>query len=317
MKIERYAAIDIGSNAVRVLISNVVVSPGTPPKYMKSSLVRVPIRLGQDSFTVGEISPRNIKRMVKAMKAFKLIMKVNNVKKYMACATSALREANNASEVIQEVKKKTGIEIQVIDGKREAEIISTTNIFESINKNRTFLFIDVGGGSGSFCYIPKGVKCPMELSTYFRINQAHWSCATSLVGQTIDLNRFKQQEKNVEEARKKKRKRISKETPGGQNKSGSNNNRKSGQKQRNRPAAVVKVEPTEEEVQKQIRETLEKLQGKTNKSKGAKYRRDKRVQHRQKTEEELAQQEAESKVLKVTEFITVGEIATLMEVGGT
>ena len=136
-------------------------------------------------------------------------------------------------------------------------------------------------------------------------------------GQTIDLNRFKQQEKNVEEARKKKRKRISKETPGGQNKSGSNNNRKLGQKQRNRLAAEAKVEPTEEEVQKQIRETLEKLQGKTNKSKGAKYRRDKRVQHRQKTEEELAQQEAESKVLKVTEFITVGEIATLMEVGGT
>ena len=137
-------------------------------------------------------------------------------------------------------------------------------------------------------------------------------------GQTIDLNRFRQQEKSVEEARKKKRKRISKETPGGQNRGGgANNNRKPGQKQRNRPAAVAKVEPTEEEVQKQIRETLEKLQGKTNKSKGAKYRRDKRVQHRQKTEEELAQQEAESKVLKVTEFITVGEIATLMEVGGT
>lgn len=136
-------------------------------------------------------------------------------------------------------------------------------------------------------------------------------------GQTIDLNRFKQQEKSVEEARKKKRKRISKETPGGQNRGGANNNRKPGQKQRNRPAVEAKVEPTEEEVQKQIRETLEKLQGKTNKSKGAKYRRDKRVQHRQKTEEELAQQEAESKVLKVTEFITVGEIATLMEVGGT
>ena len=136
-------------------------------------------------------------------------------------------------------------------------------------------------------------------------------------GQTIDLNRFKQQEKNVEEARKKKRKRISKETPGGQNRGGANNNRKPGQKPRNRPTAVAKVEPTEEEVQKQIRETLEKLQGKTNKSKGAKYRRDKRVQHRQKTEEELAQQAAESKVLKVTEFITVGEIATLMEVGGT
>lgn len=158
MKIESYAAIDIGSNAIRVLISNVVITAGNPPKYMKSSLVRVPIRLGQDSFTVGEISPRNIKRMVKAMKAFKLIMKVNNVKKYMACATSALREANNASEVIKEVKKKTGIEIQVIDGKREAEIIATTNIFESINKNRTFLFIDVGGGSTEFSVLIKGKR---------------------------------------------------------------------------------------------------------------------------------------------------------------
>jgi len=158
MKIERYAAIDIGSNAVRVLISNVVVTADAPPKYMKSSLVRVPIRLGQDSFTVGEISPHNIKRMVKAMKAFKLIMKVNNVKKYMACATSALREANNSSELIAEVKKKTGIDIQVIDGKREAEIIATTNIFESINKNRTFLFIDVGGGSTEFSVLVKGER---------------------------------------------------------------------------------------------------------------------------------------------------------------
>ena len=134
-------------------------------------------------------------------------------------------------------------------------------------------------------------------------------------GQTIDLKRFKEQEKNVEEARKKRRKRISKDA-GSAGRTG-DQTRKPNQKQRNRPAAVAKVEPTEEEVQKQIRETLEKLQGKSNKSKGAKYRRDKRVQHRQKTEDELAQQEAESKVLKVTEFITVGEIATLMEIGGT
>ena len=158
MKIERYAAIDIGSNAVRVLISNVVTKATAPPKYMKSSLVRVPIRLGQDSFTVGEISEANIKRMVKAMKAFKLIMKVNKVKRYMACATSALREANNAEEVIQTIKKKAGIEIQIIDGKREAEIIATTNIFESINKNRTFLFIDVGGGSTEFSVLVKGKR---------------------------------------------------------------------------------------------------------------------------------------------------------------
>lgn len=158
MKIEQYAAIDIGSNAVRILISNVISSKKEPPKFMKSSIVRVPIRLGEDSFTVGEISEKNKKRVVKAMKAFKHIMKISNVKAYMACATSALREANNADEVVQLVKKNTGIHIQIIDGKREAEIISTTNIFESINKNKTFLFIDVGGGSTEFSILVKGER---------------------------------------------------------------------------------------------------------------------------------------------------------------
>ena len=130
--------------------------------------------------------------------------------------------------------------------------------------------------------------------------------------------------KSVEDARKKKRKRISKDPAPAPKKPGTasiSSRRGNGGQNRsgrpNRPAAVPKVEPTEEEVQKQIRETLEKLQGKSNKSKGAKYRRDKRVQHRQKTEEELAQLEADSKIIKVTEFITVGEVATLMEVSGT
>lgn len=158
MKIERYAAIDIGSNAVRVLISNVISDKKSPPKFMKSSMVRVPIRLGEDAFTVGEISNKNKKRMVKAMKAFKHIMKINNVQSYMACATSALRESNNAQEVVQDVKKKTGIDIQIIDGKKEAEIIATTDIFKSINKNRTFLFIDVGGGSTEFSILFKGER---------------------------------------------------------------------------------------------------------------------------------------------------------------
>lgn len=158
MKIERYAAIDIGSNAVRVLISNVVTTENHPPKFMKSSMVRVPIRLGEDSFTVGEISKRNEKRMIKAMKAFKHIMRINNVKSYMACATSALREANNGEEIVANIKSKTGINIQVIDGKREAEIIAATNIFKSINKNRTFLYIDVGGGSTEFSVLVKGER---------------------------------------------------------------------------------------------------------------------------------------------------------------
>lgn len=158
MRIERYAAIDIGSNAVRLLISNVVSAQGHPPKFMKSSMVRVPIRLGEDSFTVGEITKRNEKRMIKAMKAFKYIMRINNVKDYMACATSALREANNGEEIARNIQSKTGIDIQVIDGKREAEIIATTNIFERINKNRTFLYIDVGGGSTEFSVLVNGER---------------------------------------------------------------------------------------------------------------------------------------------------------------
>jgi len=132
-------------------------------------------------------------------------------------------------------------------------------------------------------------------------------------GQTINLDAVNSKEKTVEEARKRKRKRISKDTKPDAKKGGAAARTKGG----NRQPQVAKVEPSEEEVQKQIRETLEKLQGKSSKSKGAKYRRDKRDQHRQKSEDELAQIEAESKIIRVTEFITVGEIATLMEVGTT
>lgn len=128
-------------------------------------------------------------------------------------------------------------------------------------------------------------------------------------GQTINLDEVNKKEKTVEEARKRKRKRISKDVKP-PNKT-SNNSRKP-----NTPL-IKKEEPSDEEVQKQIRETLEKLQGKSGKSKGAKYRRDKRSQHRQKTEEEMAQMEAESKVIRVTEFITVGEVATMMNVSST
>ena len=130
-------------------------------------------------------------------------------------------------------------------------------------------------------------------------------------GQTINLEEVNKKEKTVEDARKRKRKRISKDIKP------SNNNLKGSNKPKNRIVPIKKEEPTEEEVQKQIRETLEKLQGKTTKSKGAKYRRDKRSQHRQKSEEEMAQVEAESKVLKVTEFITVGEVATMMNISST
>tara|TARA_B100001939_G_C16913819_1_gene605918 strand:+ start:234 stop:1133 length:900 start_codon:yes stop_codon:yes gene_type:complete len=158
MKIEKFAAIDIGSNAIRLLITNVIIKKGFPIKFLKSSIVRVPIRLGQESFTIGEISSKNIVKIVKTIKAFKHIIKVNEVKSFLAFATSALREANNSKEVIQQVKRKTKLKIEIIDGRKEAKVISLNNIFEVINKNRTFIYVDVGGGSTEFSIIVNGKR---------------------------------------------------------------------------------------------------------------------------------------------------------------
>jgi len=141
-------------------------------------------------------------------------------------------------------------------------------------------------------------------------------------GVVINLDEVNKKEKTVEDARKRKRKRITKDVKPSSNTSNNRNNNNNGNRNNRRGAGprqepIKKEEPTEAEVQKQIRETLEKLQGKSNKSKGAKYRRDKRVQHRQKSDEEIAQIQAESKLIKVTEFITVGEVATMMEITST
>ncbi len=157
MKIKKFAAIDIGSNAMRVLISNVIETK-EGVHFQKNALVRAPIRLGEDSFTLGEISKKSLKRMINAMKAFKLLMKVHGVSQYQAYATSALREANNSSDVVEQVKKKSGIKIQIIDGRKEAEIISNSKISDFLNTQKTFLFVDVGGGSTEFTFINEGKR---------------------------------------------------------------------------------------------------------------------------------------------------------------
>ena len=150
MNIKKYAAIDIGSNAMRLLIANIVENEGKETQFTKNALIRVPIRLGQDSFTVGTISDENIDRMVDAMKAFKLLMKVHKVDKYMACATSALREAYNGNEVVDIVKKKADLKIEIIDGKKEAAIIASTELHYLLKTDQTYLYVDVGGGSTEF-----------------------------------------------------------------------------------------------------------------------------------------------------------------------
>ncbi|SEB81288.1 exopolyphosphatase / guanosine-5'-triphosphate,3'-diphosphate pyrophosphatase [Tenacibaculum sp. MAR_2009_124] len=156
MKITKYGAIDIGSNAVRLLVANIIESEDAEPQFKKSSLVRVPIRLGADAFVSGQISDGNIDRMIDAMNAFKLIMKVHGVSKYKACATSAMREASNGKEVVDKILKETEIDIDIIDGKKEAAIISSTDLSSLIKSDSTYLYVDVGGGSTEFTLFSKG-----------------------------------------------------------------------------------------------------------------------------------------------------------------
>ncbi|AZQ57696.1 exopolyphosphatase [Maribacter sp. MJ134] len=166
MKVKKFAAIDIGSNAIRLLTHNVIEEQGKKTQFRKSALIRVPVRLGEDSFTVGEISEHNVARMVKTMLAFKLLMDVAGVQNYRACATSAMREANNGNEVINLIAEKSGIQIEVIDGKQEAAIIASTDLKEIIKEDQSYLYIDVGGGSTEFTLFTKG---KIKLSKSFKL----------------------------------------------------------------------------------------------------------------------------------------------------
>jgi exopolyphosphatase/guanosine-5'-triphosphate,3'-diphosphate pyrophosphatase len=156
LEIKKYGAIDIGSNAIRLLISNVIVSEDKEPQFKKSSLVRVPIRLGADAFVSGIISEQNTNRMIDAIEAFKLLMKVHGVKTYKACATSAMREASNGKEVVEKIHRKTGVQIDIIGGKEEAKIISSTDLNQLIEGNNSYLYVDVGGGSTEITLFSKG-----------------------------------------------------------------------------------------------------------------------------------------------------------------
>jgi exopolyphosphatase/guanosine-5'-triphosphate,3'-diphosphate pyrophosphatase len=156
LSIKKYAAIDIGSNAVRLLIANIIEEKGKEPRFKKSSLVRVPIRLGADVFLEQQISDFNKERMLDTMQAFKLLMKTHKVVKYKACATSAMREAENGKEISELIYKKTKIRIDIIEGEEEAAIIAATDLQSYIDKNKTYLYVDVGGGSTEFTVISNG-----------------------------------------------------------------------------------------------------------------------------------------------------------------
>jgi exopolyphosphatase / guanosine-5'-triphosphate,3'-diphosphate pyrophosphatase len=142
----KFAAIDIGSNAVRLLFCN-VFNQKTGPLITKSSLTRVPIRLGEDVFSSGKISEEKAEKLVKAMVAFKNLMEVHDVVAYKACATSAMREALNNADITKRVKRESGIDIHIIDGKIEADIIFSSHLADDMAFKKSYLYIDVGGGS--------------------------------------------------------------------------------------------------------------------------------------------------------------------------
>jgi len=154
---DRYAAIDIGSNGMRLLIAKVVEVNGVT-SVQKLSLVRVPIRLGEDVFNEGVISEDKKEKFIKTIKAYKLLMDIYQVKDFRAVATSAMREAKNGNEIANLIKKETDIDISLIDGKIEADLIFSTIYTQNINKNDSYLFIDVGGGSTEITIFNKGKR---------------------------------------------------------------------------------------------------------------------------------------------------------------
>jgi len=158
LKIEKYGAVDIGSNAIRLLVTTVIEQEGKDTLFKKTSLVRVPIRLGADVFLHGEISPNNTARLIDAMNAFKLLMNTHNIKRFKACATSAMREASNGKELVKRINKETGIYINIIDGDDEAAIIASTDLKSLIQNDKVFLYVDVGGGSTEVTLFANGLK---------------------------------------------------------------------------------------------------------------------------------------------------------------
>lgn len=143
----RLAAIDIGSNAARLLVTEVVKQVGARPGFYKLNLVRVPLRLGFDVFEYKKILPEKEQMIIKTIKSYKYLMEVYDVKHYKACATSAMRDAENSAEIIRRINDETGILIEIISGETEAAIIYESHIAENLNKDYSYLYVDVGGGS--------------------------------------------------------------------------------------------------------------------------------------------------------------------------
>ena len=152
----RIAAIDIGSNAARLLINEVTEPKKGKPEFMKLNLLRIPLRLGIDVFTSGKIGAEREEMVISSMKVFSDLMKIYKVEHYRACATSAMRDAKNGAEIIQAVKQTSGIDIEIISGDEEATLIYENHVAEGLDKDSAYLYIDVGGGSTELTFYENG-----------------------------------------------------------------------------------------------------------------------------------------------------------------
>ena len=150
---KKFGAIDIGSNAVRLMVADIIERKNKPTIFRKTSLVRVPIRLGADVFLNNRISEFNETRLKDTMTAFRLLMKSHKVSQYKACATSAMRESENGAALVSEISNTCGIDIDIIGGEEEATIIAATDLHTYLKDDRTYLYVDVGGGSTEFSVI--------------------------------------------------------------------------------------------------------------------------------------------------------------------
>lgn len=155
MKMKKVAAIDIGSNAMRLLINNVIEYQGKK-MFKKVDIVRVPIRLGTEAFKEKMISEHTRSRLVNALHAYKHLLEAHEVVLYRGCATSAMREAQNGTEIIAQIASETGLKIEIIDGREEAAIIYANHIEKLIDDKKAYLYVDVGGGSTEITFFKNG-----------------------------------------------------------------------------------------------------------------------------------------------------------------
>jgi exopolyphosphatase/guanosine-5'-triphosphate,3'-diphosphate pyrophosphatase len=192
----RLAAIDIGSNAARLLITEVVEKSGSKPEFNKLNLVRVPLRLGFDVFDKKEISPERVQMVLKTLRAYKCLLDVYDVKHVKACATSAMRDASNAKQILEQVKNETGIQIEVITGDAEASYIYENHIAENLGSDSSYLYIDVGGGSTELTFFGDGklnFKKSFNIGTIRllknQVDEFLWDDMRDFIQRKIKMNR--------------------------------------------------------------------------------------------------------------------------------